>query len=201
MATTETAQAIDDEEGRVIDWTDRSEAAPPVLSENVKSQPAGDGRVGGRPSTRPTDLLVRRMSQMPTQIEEKVHVDKVHGKGSKRAALLEFLHSKSVQWTLMGLLLLDVFLLFIEMFLSASYPFCYIIERDCISCCPPSPSDLYYVDDHADAEAHRVLAGDSDGSTSHDDTTCVANWTAVADQEHIRFLAEAKDEDGSSHVM
>ena len=201
MASTD----IDDETGPAIRWSDRSEAAPPVVpqkNDEPQRGAAAGGRVGGRPSTRPTELLIRRMSQIPTQMEEKVHVHGIHGKGSRRAKVLEFIHSKPVQWTLMGLLILDVFLLFTEMFLSSSFPLCFIIERDSISCCPLP--DLYNFEDHGneDADAHRILAGDTDGSAHNDESsTCVTNWTSsAAEEEHIRrirFLA--KDDDGGHH--
>jgi hypothetical protein len=90
-------------------------------------------------------LSTRQMNfNMPTNLGTEQHVeeallsqrqgdDHVHNHWRKRA--LKFLHTPQVQTTLMVLLLLDVLILFVELFLLASYPDCTIIERDAISCC------------------------------------------------------------------
>jgi len=75
--------------------------------------------------------------RVPTNADERMHVTAVHGHGSKRQKILHFLHSKAVEYTLLGLLLLDLIVLFFELFLSAEYPPCPIILRQAVSCCPP----------------------------------------------------------------
>ena len=82
-------------------------------------------------------LSVRSMNfGIPTNEGAQEHVHEIHGKDSWRYAVVSFLHSKPVQITLMTLLLLDVVILFTEIFLLATYPNCSTIVRDAISCCP-----------------------------------------------------------------
>ena len=57
--------------------------------------------------------------RIPTNEDAKIHVDHTHGHESWRAKLLQFLHHPIVQWTMIGLLLLDVVILFTELFLGA----------------------------------------------------------------------------------
>ncbi|CAB9506865.1 expressed unknown protein [Seminavis robusta] len=83
---------------------------------------------------------------IPTHHDVEAHVEEEHGADSWRYKVMGFLHQKKVQYALMGLLLLDVIILFIEVTLLAMYPTCDIIRRDGISCC----SDTIYngTDDH-----------------------------------------------------
>jgi len=57
-----------------------------------------------------------------------------HGEQSWQAKYLNFVYSPKIQHTLMALLLIDVLILFIEMFLDVEYPHCRFVERDAISC-------------------------------------------------------------------
>ena len=92
--------------------------------------------------------------RIPTNADANEHVHEIHGKESWQAKALHVLHSNTLQTTLMALLLLDVMILFTELFLSASHPVCTTIVRDAISCCP-SP------DGAVDHSANRWLAEDS----------------------------------------
>jgi hypothetical protein len=64
------------------------------------------------------------------------HVIEEHGTDSWRFHVVQFLHQRKVQYFLLGLLILDVFILFVEVTLLAMYPTCDIIVRDAISCGP-----------------------------------------------------------------
>jgi hypothetical protein len=82
---------------------------------------------------------------IPTNQGAQAHVDEHHGEESWRARILKLLHQTKVQLFLMGLLFLDVVILFVEIFLLASYPPCNIIERDCIPCCEAEGNDHFRV--------------------------------------------------------
>ncbi|CAJ1931293.1 unnamed protein product [Cylindrotheca closterium] len=73
---------------------------------------------------------------VPALQKVKEHMLDTHGEFHWRTAILRILHNHKVQYTLMGLLFLDVVILFIETFLTGHYPPCNIIERDCLACCP-----------------------------------------------------------------
>lgn len=62
--------------------------------------------------------------RIPTNDDAKIHVHDTHGHESWRARILHFLHQPIVQWTLIGLLLLDVVILFTELFLGAHVSHC-----------------------------------------------------------------------------
>jgi hypothetical protein len=87
-------------------------------------------------------LLPKPTPHIPTNEEERHHVEAVHGCNSWQCKVVHILHSKYVQYSLMGLLLLDVVILFIELFLAAHYPLCSFVVRDAISCCPISDSNI-----------------------------------------------------------
>jgi hypothetical protein len=96
-------------------------------------------------------LSVREMNfGIPTNQGAQDHVKDTHGSTSWRMRILDVLHQRSTQRTLMFLLFLDICILFVEIFLLASYPPCHIIERDCISCCDAAL--------HGDDDEHRFLA-------------------------------------------
>ena len=104
--------------------------------------------------------LERRPSVMavPTNADERLHVTAVHGHGSTRHKILSFLHSKYVEYTMLGLLLLDLVVLMLEMFIAAEFPDCNIVKRNAISCCPAEENGRRW----------RWLAGDG----SHADEIC-----------------------------
>lgn len=87
---------------------------------------------------------------IPTQRGDREHVEEHHGKESWRMRILEFLHRKSIQIALMALLSLDVILLFVELFLIATFPACDVIKQNCASCCEYSS---------AEHDAGRLLSG------------------------------------------
>lgn len=93
---------------------------------------------------------------MPTNHDEATHTHKMHGAHSWQAKTLAVLHTRWVQYTLMALLLLDVLILFVDLFLIASYPNCSIISRDAISCCPFGAN--------ADGHQGRLLSAGSENS-------------------------------------
>ena len=111
----------------------------------------------GRLSTRDFNFGV------PTKEGAKEHVQETHGTHHWRARVLEVLHSNLVQYVMMGLLLLDIFILFTELFLLSTYPMCYTIERDAISCCPVDTSTT------DGDETLRWLAGGEGGGHDDDD--------------------------------
>lgn len=67
---------------------------------------------------------------------ELAHVEQVHGKDSWQAKSLRVIHSHRFQTILMVALLLDVLILFVELYLLAAYPSCTEIKQDGVSCCP-----------------------------------------------------------------
>ena len=117
----------------------------------------------------------RPLPHIPINEEEAHHVDVVHGEDSWEAKVLHALHSKTVQYTLMGLLLFDVVILFVELFLAAQYPACIFIVRDAISCCPITVADVT-------EEGHRRLGESS--------ATCETGLEAAGDLHMLRSLAE-----------
>lgn len=78
---------------------------------------------------------------IPTKADVEYCVDEMAGEDSWQSKVLDFLHQKSVQYTIVGLLFMDVVILFIEIFLLATFPPCYTIRRDAISCCPSASTD------------------------------------------------------------
>lgn len=129
---------------------------------------------------KPQNLTKGRLSTremnfgMPTNLGAEQHVEEELGHDQHwRKRALKFLHSPQVQMTLMSLLLLDVLILFVELFLLASYPACSIIERDAISCCPVLEGDA----EHAAARWLAEEEGDEHGN--HD----VCNVGLEADYE------------------
>jgi hypothetical protein len=90
---------------------------------------------------------------IPSKQGAQDYVEQYHGKQSWRMKIMEFLHEPRVSMFLMGLLLLDVIILFVELFLLTHYPSCLIIERDCISCCAPESAT-----NETDHNAERFLS-------------------------------------------
>lgn len=112
---------------------------------------------------------------MPTNANERAHVHAKHGENSWQAKILRIIHSDLVQYILMGLLLMDVCILFVELYLAAEFPSCNIIERDAISCCMADG------DVHSDDHVRRWLEG---GGGHHE--LCVegteADYEAACDE-------------------
>jgi Zn-finger protein len=75
---------------------------------------------------------------IPTNQGTMEHVEEQHGSESWRYRTIVFMHQSWVQRTFAMLLLLDVLVLFTEMYLVATYPPCSTIIQECIACCPYS---------------------------------------------------------------
>lgn len=121
-------------------------------------------------TTRPQRVRPHRVKQsslgLPTNQEEFFHVQEKYGTPDNESdpwqvRLLTFLNSKCMQHFLIGLLMLDVTILFIELAIDAFYPSCYIIERDAISCCPGESENP-----HSFGTAVSRLLADPDGHES-----------------------------------
>lgn len=108
----------------------------PIVSE--KCLPKVD--LSNEPEKQDSDISFpmppRPNPHIPTNEEERHHLEQMHGCDSWQCKIMRVLHSKHAQYTLMALLLLDVIILFVELFLSAHYPLCTFVIRDAISCCP-----------------------------------------------------------------
>lgn len=78
------------------------------------------------------------------------------GTDSWRVTLVKFFHRHRVQIFFIVLLILDVIIVFVELFIDAEFPRCHIIIRDATSCCD------------ADSSAHlRMLASGSGSGAGH----------------------------------
>jgi hypothetical protein len=95
-----------------------------------QDRPQLSRKMGGR-------LSVHAMNfGLPTTHGTVMHATDNFGKNSWQYRVLDFLHSQGVQLALILLLLLDVCIIFTELFLLAQFPSCHTIGRDAISCCP-----------------------------------------------------------------
>jgi len=70
--------------------------------------------------------------------EETAMVEKRRGKHSWQAKIVHFFHAPKVQVFFITLLVLDVMIVFVELFVDAEFPRCDIIVRDATSCCNAS---------------------------------------------------------------
>eukprot|EP00957_Ditylum_brightwellii_P170691 12992685-Ditylum_brightwellii.AAC.1 len=112
---------------------------------------------------------------VPTNDDETRIVNETHGKDSWQARILHIVHRSSIQRFLMVLLLIDVMLLFAELYLSAEFPTCKVIMRDALSCYPKDEESKYgsesdYGKDY-DNDGHRSLGGGGYGSLCPDPYT------------------------------
>lgn len=102
------------------------------------------------------------------------------GAKSWHARTVAFIQQPWLQTLFLWLLLLDVLVLFAELFLDAEFPVCSIIVRDAVSCCP---TDANATDDahHRLLLDHRLLAstdhGDDHGDGHH--ALCTAAGVAA----------------------
>jgi len=99
---------------------------------------------------------------IPTSDEAKDHAEELHGGSSWRYKVVAYIHQPLFQKLMIGLLGLDMLLLFIELFILATYPHCSLIERDCLSCIA---SNSYSLEEKADA--HRFLSGGEEPVCEH----------------------------------
>ena len=107
---------------------------------------------------------------------------------SWESKILHFLHKPAVEWTLCGLLMLDVMILFVELFLGAQYPSCGIITREAVSCCP-DPSE--YCGGGGENEMRFLAEAD-------DLLTCSSDHD---DNDHARSLAAKGGGDDYHHSV
>jgi hypothetical protein len=140
--------------------------------------PTAQEQVVPSPSRPKFESDLRRLSVgamnfgIPTTFADQKHVDEHHGSESWRSRVIDFLHSQRVQVFLMSLLALDVVILFVEIFLLATYPTCHVVVRDAISCCPAT--------DQQDLHAERYLSGDEEG---HHEDLCALGLEPVFEYE------------------
>jgi hypothetical protein len=148
--------------------------------QNDGDKDGGGGGRGGKLSVQEVNFAV------PSQKGAQQHVQEHHGTKSWRLAVFQIVHHKTVQRILCGLLLLDVLILFTELFLLAVYPQCSLIERDCIACCT----------DNGTSDTSRLLAqqeGDNSdicevGYANIGQSSCDPhNWEKVHEVENILF--------------
>ncbi|KAG7339635.1 hypothetical protein IV203_025322 [Nitzschia inconspicua] len=106
--------------------------------------------------------------RIPTQAAAEVHIEEKHGTNSWNYRVVRFLHSKPVTHAMMTLLVLDVIVLFIEIFLLALYPPCIIVERDAVSCFPRGWNSSATEISTALENLNRLLAGGGYGEICPD---------------------------------
>lgn len=82
------------------------------------------------------------------------------GADSWQLKTVRFFHRRNIQIFFIALLLLDVIVVFVELFLDAEYPRCELIRRDAISCCNSS--------DVASSHHRRLLASTTTSSHGSD---------------------------------
>lgn len=99
-----------------------------------RSKYATTRQVSGLPKRGlPTDRLSMRI---PNKFDAAHTAAEKHGQDNWKVKVLCVIHSAAVEYTMMLLLMLDVIILFVELYLQGLYPPCHIITRDAISCCP-----------------------------------------------------------------
>jgi hypothetical protein len=125
---------------------------------------------------------------VPTDSDEMHLAHHVHGEQSWQARVLRFFHKQSVQYLLMGLLLVDVLVLFFDLFLLAQFPSCSIIERDAVSCCASHEGE-------APQERLRLLA-ELDGNGAGEEICLapgtVGSYPAGCDPERYPHVHQAE---------
>jgi hypothetical protein len=133
--------AVEEAKGSAALEAPNNNDPPTIVDQNTdpaRSKRPGVTRQGGG----------MHMMAIPTNANERDHVHQTHGEDSWQARILHIIHSDYVQYLLMGLLLLDVMILFVELYISAEYPPCTIIERDALSCCNITSEEEHHDDDN-----------------------------------------------------
>ena len=121
-----------------------------------------------RLSNLPERGLAQRFSMRIPANQDAAHTAaETHGYDHWKVKVMHFLHSDKIQLVLMLLLLADVVILFIELYLQATYPNCHIVKRDAISCCPIEGAAADWnatAASHTEADEHfrRFLAGEEE---------------------------------------
>ena len=137
-----------------------------MMKSEESPSPLPGGGTPASPSTTPDrrDEYKRsgrqRMSfAVPTSKEEDACVKERHVTDENpnpwQYRLLKVLNSPTVQHIIIVMLLLDVFIIFIELAIDAFYPNCNLIERDAVSCCTFDE----VADSHGAGEVHRFMSG------------------------------------------
>jgi hypothetical protein len=163
-----------------------------LATTSTKTNPASSERITPTRMSQRTiqagRLSVRSMNfGIPTNTGAQEHVEDLHGDESWRLKILKVLHSPNMQKTLMALLFLDVVILFIEIFLLATYPPCTVIERDCISCCKATAEDDAH-DRFLAEEHHEDFCEAGLEATYENDPGCDEHkWSQVHTAEQVLF--------------
>lgn len=74
------------------------------------------------------------------EFNDIMRIRETHGTDSWQARLLYFLHSNKVKYLLVGLLVIDILILFVELAVAAFFPTCELVKKAAISCGPFSKS-------------------------------------------------------------
>ena len=124
-------------------------------------------------------------------LSDKLMMREIHrrrGSDAWQSKLVKVLHANWLQQLLIVLLLLDVLIVFTELFLEGTYPACEIITRDATSCCP--------ADGHMplDAHHHRHLFDGAD-----EVSPSLAAITGAHGHQRVRMLADLVFDIGDGH--
>jgi len=103
----------------------------------------------------PNEFTKQKALGLPTYQDEAAKVNEKYGTATGhedpwQVRLLKFLNSSAVTHFLIGLLMLDVTILFIELGMDAFFPSCHTITRDALSCCPVSGDASAFAAGHGD---------------------------------------------------
>jgi len=110
-------------------------------------------RCGSHPLSQPSSWWVISAEAELTMLQARRGVE------SWQAAIARFIHQHTVQLILITLLVIDVVVLFVELYLDAEFPRCDIVRRDAISCCDATSVHMQNI-----SVSHRLL-----GSLPHHD--------------------------------
>jgi len=87
------------------------------------------------------------------------------GHHSIRAKTAHFWHGHEVQLILIALLLIDVIIVFVELFVDAEFPMCSMIQRDAVNCCPACLSGRMMAEVDEFGGVARMLSASGSGSS------------------------------------
>ena len=114
-----------------------------------------------RPKHRRESHLLLKSWWVLSAHEELHTLEERRGEDSWRVKLVHFFHSNRVQVFFIVLLVLDVIIVFVELFIDAEYPKCHIVIRDATSCCDASAYGS------SSGSSGRMLAGSSGSGSGH----------------------------------
>lgn len=165
----------------------KSEESPSPLPGGV-TPPSPSPAPDRREEYKRRDNRQRMSFAVPTSKEEDACVKERHVTDENpnpwQYRLLKVLNSPTFQHIIIAMLLLDVFIIFIELAIDAFYPNCDLIERDAVSCCTASDEDI--VDSHGAGEVHRFMTGINrllaeKGGDGHYSNLCTAPLVETSD--------------------